>query len=109
MHHNREGHLMTQTQEEMVLIGSFALFWMGGCSSRQPFYNLTQGEGKNKTATMLAWRALSQNSGVGMGGEMGLSTTTQPARSGDVGRSGKRPNYCGKDDVYCIIEEYYYF
>jgi len=87
MHHNQEGHLMTQAQEEMVLIGSFALFWM---------------------ATMLAWRALSQNSGLGTSGEMGLSTTTQPAGSGDGGRSVKRPNYCGKDDVYCIIEEFYY-
>lgn len=29
MHHRREGHLLTQTQEEMVLIVGFALFWMG--------------------------------------------------------------------------------
>ena len=29
MHHRREGHLLTQTQEEMVLIAGFALFWMG--------------------------------------------------------------------------------
>ena len=29
MHHRREGHLLTQQQEEMVLIAGFALFWMG--------------------------------------------------------------------------------
>ncbi|KAJ7781226.1 hypothetical protein B0H16DRAFT_611751 [Mycena metata] len=28
MHHRREGHLLTQTQEEMVLIFCFGLFWM---------------------------------------------------------------------------------
>lgn len=29
MHHRREGQLLTQTQEEMVLIVGFGLFWMG--------------------------------------------------------------------------------
>ncbi|KAK7061731.1 ubiquitin-CONJUGAT-2 domain-containing protein [Favolaschia claudopus] len=28
MHHRRDGHLLTQTQEEMALIASFGLFWM---------------------------------------------------------------------------------
>ena len=28
-HHLREGHLLTQTQEEMILIGGFGLFWLG--------------------------------------------------------------------------------
>jgi hypothetical protein len=28
-HHMREGHLLTQTQEEMILIGGFGLFWLG--------------------------------------------------------------------------------
>ncbi|KIY71414.1 hypothetical protein CYLTODRAFT_121929 [Cylindrobasidium torrendii FP15055 ss-10] len=28
MHHAREGQVMTQTQEEMVLIGGFGLFWL---------------------------------------------------------------------------------
>ena len=98
---------MTQTQEEMVLIGSFALFWMGGCFFSTTIYCLTQG---GKTATMLAWRALSQGSVLGTGGEMGLSTTTQPAGSGGNSvRNANRPNYCGKDDVYCVVEEYYYF
>lgn len=28
-HHMREGQLLTQTQEEMLLIGGFGLFWLG--------------------------------------------------------------------------------
>ena len=28
-HHMREGQLLTQTQEEMILIGGFGLFWLG--------------------------------------------------------------------------------
>ena len=28
-HHMREGHLLTQAQEEMLLIGGFGLFWLG--------------------------------------------------------------------------------
>ena len=31
-HHMREGHLLTQTQEEMILIGGFGLFWLGTSS-----------------------------------------------------------------------------
>ncbi|KAF8076403.1 hypothetical protein FPV67DRAFT_1406461, partial [Lyophyllum atratum] len=29
MHHRRDGQLLTQTQEEMVLICGFGLFWIG--------------------------------------------------------------------------------
>lgn len=32
-HHVREGHLLTQTQEEMILIGGFGLFWLGTYTS----------------------------------------------------------------------------
>ncbi|KII95195.1 hypothetical protein PLICRDRAFT_34032 [Plicaturopsis crispa FD-325 SS-3] len=28
VHHNREGQILTQTQEEVVLIGAFGLFWL---------------------------------------------------------------------------------
>jgi hypothetical protein len=28
-HHMREGQMLTQTQEEMLLIGGFGLFWLG--------------------------------------------------------------------------------
>lgn len=29
MHHRQESHLLTETQEEMVLIAGFGLFWFG--------------------------------------------------------------------------------
>jgi hypothetical protein len=29
MHHRNEGHVMTQSQEEMAVIGILALFWVG--------------------------------------------------------------------------------
>ncbi|KLO14970.1 hypothetical protein SCHPADRAFT_287356 [Schizopora paradoxa] len=37
-HHQRGGRMMTQTQEEMVLIGAFGLFWL--CAS--PFSSRSQ-------------------------------------------------------------------
>lgn len=58
------------------------------------------------TAALLAWRALSQNSGYGDGAVAG----SHGGGSG-TGRGGRRPSsgYCGKDDIYCTIEEYYYY
>ncbi len=38
MHHRREGHLLTQSQEEMVLIGGFGLFFMGEGLERLAFH-----------------------------------------------------------------------
>ena len=55
------------------------------------------------TAVLLAWRALSQNSELGGSAAAGLHAAGNTMR-----RGGRRPSYCGKDDVYCIIEEYYY-
>ncbi|KAK0486986.1 hypothetical protein EDD18DRAFT_656303 [Armillaria luteobubalina] len=31
LHHRREGQLLTQTQEEMILIAGLGLFWVGKC------------------------------------------------------------------------------
>ncbi|KAF8897547.1 hypothetical protein BD779DRAFT_386240 [Infundibulicybe gibba] len=65
MHHRRDAHLLTQTQEEMVLIGGFALFWM---------------------ASLLAWRGFSSHGsdlsyGSG-GGRAGFGSS--PCSSDDV-------------------------
>lgn len=38
MHHRREGHLLTQSQEEMVLIGGFGLFFTGEGLERLAFH-----------------------------------------------------------------------
>ncbi|KAF9009057.1 hypothetical protein BDQ17DRAFT_97577 [Cyathus striatus] len=77
LHHQREGQLMTQTQEEMLLIGGFALFWI---------------------AILVGWRALRQS---------GESGAVQGLSAG--GRRNSRPyGLCSDDDVYCVVEEYFF-
>ncbi|KAJ7890787.1 hypothetical protein B0H13DRAFT_1626114 [Mycena leptocephala] len=91
MHHRREGHLLTQTQEEMVLIFCFGLFWM---------------------SMLLGWRALR-----GQGGNPRLAGGTNTrAPVINVRRDTQRPPAgiiqpypCSIDDAYCIVEEYTFF
>jgi len=33
LHHRKEGQVLTESQEEFILIGVFGLFWLGGCLS----------------------------------------------------------------------------
>jgi hypothetical protein len=87
MNHRRgEGenhHVLTQMQEEMLLIMGFSLLYI---------------------AISLGWRATTgrgtvpETSPLAHGGEA-------PGRGG--GRS--RPYPCSDDDIYCIVEEYSYF
>ncbi|KAL1747445.1 hypothetical protein HDZ31DRAFT_72215 [Schizophyllum fasciatum] len=86
LHHRREGHLLTQTQEEMMLIGGFGLFWL---------------------AAYMGWRAVRQRSGgealapsTGGGGEV---------RGGGASNRGGWPYPCSGNDIYCIMEEYTYY
>jgi len=99
-HHRRQGQLLTQTQEEMLLIGGFGLFWM---------------------AIFLAWRAwIARRMEVGM--DLGRSAEVELASAGatthqtaarrrlEPGFTGAiRPYPCSSDDVYCIVEEYTFF
>lgn len=85
MHHRREGQLMTQTQEEMVLICAFGLFWV---------------------ATLLAWRAYSHSAGdPGRAGEVDFPV----ASAGKQEPRYIRPYPCSSDDIYCVVEEYAFF
>ncbi|KAF9464604.1 hypothetical protein BDZ94DRAFT_1161622 [Collybia nuda] len=88
MHHRRDGQMLTRTQEEMVLICGFGLFWM---------------------AALLAWRALSQSSmDPGKAGELGFATESGSYREpGFTG--GRRPYPCSSDDLYCVVEDYTFF
>ncbi|KAF8914626.1 hypothetical protein CPB85DRAFT_521624 [Mucidula mucida] len=81
IHHRREGHVMTQTQEEMILIGGFGLFWI---------------------AVLLAWRAYTQ--GSGHGDFDGTVSRGQDSYTGSV-----LPYPCRADDMYCIVEEWSFF
>ncbi|KAJ6613427.1 hypothetical protein B0H10DRAFT_2048420 [Mycena sp. CBHHK59/15] len=91
MHHRRDGRLLTQTQEEMVLIFCFGLFWM---------------------ATLLGWRALSARENHSrLTGEVDMATAVAGEReSRPVGFTGQvRPYPCSIDDAYCVVEEYTFF
>lgn len=92
MHHRRNGGFLTRTQEEMILIGAFGLFWF---------------------AVLVAWRARSQRTAnPGAAGGAALASATQ-AGHGSAGRAvghglteGRRPYPCSTDAVYCVVEEW---
>ncbi|KAJ7129654.1 hypothetical protein C8R44DRAFT_777334 [Mycena epipterygia] len=92
MHHRREGHLLTQTQEEFLLISCFGLFWM---------------------AVLLGWHALgaqrgnpSSTSGLMSDARVQAGMRERPATP--MGQQ-VRPYPCSIDDAYCIVEDYYIF
>jgi len=89
MHHRREGRLLTQTQEEMVLICGFGLFWI---------------------AVLLGWRAMTQRAAdPGRTGEISLSSaSTGRAREPGFG-GGIRPYPCTSDDLYCVVEDWTFY
>jgi len=80
--HGEEQHLMTQMQQEMVLIVGFGLLWI---------------------AVSLGWKAIT---GQGMSESPGFRSEVQPHNRGG---SLNRPYPCTDDDIYCIVEEYSYF
>lgn len=85
MHHRREGGLLTQTQEEMVLICGFGLFWI---------------------AVLLAWRATSHRAVDPVtGGELSLAS----AGTGKQGFTGIRPYPCSSDDIHCVVEDWTFY
>ncbi|TRM67577.1 hypothetical protein BD626DRAFT_479200 [Schizophyllum amplum] len=83
LHHRQEGHLLTQNQEEMMLIGGFGLFWL---------------------AAYMGWRAMRQRSG----GDA-LAESSSGGAVGSGGGSGRWPYPCSSNDIYCIVEEYAYY
>ncbi|TFK75895.1 hypothetical protein BDN72DRAFT_831336 [Pluteus cervinus] len=90
-HHRREGHLMTQTQEEVVLIVGLALFWI---------------------AVLLAWKGAYQRPY----GEIDLAAASKVSSSGaasnainTAGGGWVDPYPCTADDYYCLVEEYTFF
>ncbi|KAG7096946.1 hypothetical protein E1B28_004344 [Marasmius oreades] len=93
-HHRREGHVLTQTQEEMVLIGGFGLFWL---------------------AMILGWRAFSHGGRISGGSDYSFRGHESPSQAsmsgqrGDVGEGRNFPYRCSRDDIYCVVEEYSYY
>ncbi|KAF8204989.1 hypothetical protein BJ912DRAFT_17321 [Pholiota molesta] len=81
MHHKMDGRFMNQTQEEMAVIGIFALLWVAFLVG---YKGITSKHGGNSATTDLGTPQSSQEySGWG--------------------------DPCAKGDAYCIYEEYTYF
>ncbi|KAF7355328.1 Ubiquitin-conjugating enzyme E2 8 [Mycena sanguinolenta] len=95
MHHRQEGRFLTQTQEEMLLIFCFGLFWM---------------------SVLLGWhslRAQGQQGNLGLAaggrqrGDAGIPVIDVRRPAGIIGQ--QRPYPCSFGDMYCIEEEYSFF
>ena len=95
---------MTQTQEEMVLICAFGLFWVGESSLKSSPQQALMKE----PAALIAWRAFS-HSEVDLGRVVGVDTPIASASREEPGTritGGIRPYPCSSDDLYCVVEEY---
>jgi len=91
-HHMREGQMLTQTQEEMILIGGFGLFWLAMLIAYQTYRNGGFGSTGAAQSPVVDVRGAGQRSGTAGGG------------SGGAG--GQRP--CSPDAAYCVVEEWSY-
>jgi len=81
MHHRMDGQLMSHSQEEMALIGIFALFWI---------------------VLLMAWKFFTNKQG-GMSTDVGV-----PSASGNQDVWANK-DLCSREDVRCIYEEYAWF
>lgn len=92
MHHRRNGSFLTNTQEEMILMGAFGLFWF---------------------AVLIALRASGQRTvDPGTASEISMQSATRAGRSKSAAQPGftRGRNYpCSSDAVYCVVEEWAYF
>jgi len=89
-HHRREGTLLTQTQEEVILIGGFGFFWLALLIAYQAYQN----KGLGSTGTGLTPAVDVRGAGQGSGTAGGRSA------------GGQRP--CSPDAAYCVVEEWSY-
>lgn len=80
MHHRMDGQLMSHSQEEMALIGIFALFWI---------------------VFLVAWKFFTNKSG--MSTDLAIHSASQ---SRDLLTS---KDFCSGEGIYCIYEEYAMF
>jgi len=78
-HHTRQGQVLTQTQEEMLLIGAFGLFWL------------------SFLVILRAFRSRNTHGGQAAGPTAPVSAT---------GSGSRRPEWCSGDDVFCVVEEW---
>jgi len=79
MHHKTDGRFMNQTQEEMAVIGIFALLWV---------------------VFLVAYKSLTSKYGGG-------STDLGSPKASQEHSGWEDP--CAKGDAYCVYEEYTFF
>jgi len=82
--------VVSQTQEEMILIGAFGLFWL---------------------AFLVALRAFRQRNAVVPGylGETDVAPHQLQASGVHGVNKGQRAWQCPGDSAYCVVEEWTYF
>jgi len=97
MHHRNEGHVMTQSQEEMAVIGILALFWVGewkaACDLPSVWVEFDEFLG-TMTVFLVAYKSFRGTTSAGAGTEVATPSTRDP---------------CLQDGVRCVYEEYYYW
>jgi len=84
-HHLREGQLLTEGQEELIIIGGFGLFWL---------------------AMLIAWQAYGNRGIASTGAALTPTVDVRGAGQGGGVAGGQRP--CSPDAVYCVVEEWSY-
>ncbi|KAA1466384.1 hypothetical protein DENSPDRAFT_831200 [Dentipellis sp. KUC8613] len=90
-HHRRNGEVLSQSQEELILVSALGLFWF---------------------AVLMAWRAMNQGGGPGQAGELNVPSTSSSSAGLQPERAftgGRRPWPCSSDDYYCVVEEWSYY
>ncbi|CAL1700584.1 unnamed protein product [Somion occarium] len=88
-HHRREANLLTQTQEEMILIAAFGFAWFAILVGIRAFRRLGADPGP----------AAHTNAAHASGSDVGAK-----------GGSGWRKSYpCDSDSLYCIEEEWTWY
>jgi hypothetical protein len=95
-----DGHLMTQSQEEMALIGIFALFWIGEhlCLANDLVKLILI------IVLLVAWKSLTNNKQSG-----GVSTNLAIHSASQNRGVSTSKDFCAGEGVYCIYEEYAMF
>ena len=98
MHHKMDGQLMSHSQEEMALVGIFALFWIGEHPGLEnDFERLILSK-----VLLVAWKFFTnKQSSVSTG--LGIHSASQ---NRDLLTS---KDFCSGEGIYCIYEEYAVF
>lgn len=100
---------MTQTQEEMLLIGAFALFWLGQSSPN----SYTEYSDSIFAAVLVALRAIGERGELVQ--QSGAIAPARATRTGSPARRQQNPIAsrasgwpCSRDAFQCVIEEWTY-